>query len=138
MISNSEDILDSRDVEAYLEELREETDVARALELRESHDSEADEEELASLEEDAAVQEYDELAAFVEEGEDCGDWQYGETLIRASYFKTYAQELADDIGAIFDDAIWPATCIDWDQAARELQMDYTSIEYGAVTYWMRS
>ena len=65
-----------------------------------------------------------------------GDW-YPVTLIRDSYFKEYAQELAEDIGALPKDAGWPAHCIDWDQAARELQTDYTSIDFGGVTYWVR-
>jgi len=65
------------------------------------------------------------------------DWRYGETLIRDSYFEEYARELADDIGAIPRDAGWPTTCIDWEQAARELQMDYTSVNFDGVTYWVR-
>lgn len=65
------------------------------------------------------------------------DWQHGEALIRDSYFKEYAQELAADIGAIDSEAKWPNTCIDWDQAARELQEDYTAVEFGDVTYWVR-
>ena len=27
--------------------------------------------------------------------------------------------------------------IDWDQAARELRMDYASVEYDGVTHWYR-
>ena len=65
-----------------------------------------------------------------------GDW-YPVTLIRDSYFKEYAQELAEDIGAIPDNATWPCRCIDWDRAARELRMDYSAVEYGGVTYWTR-
>ena len=65
------------------------------------------------------------------------DWPHGETLIRDSYFKDYAMELADDIGAIDNNASWPLTCIDWDQAARELQMDYSAVDFDGVTYWIR-
>ncbi len=68
----------------------------------------------------------------------CADWKYGESLIRDSYFKTYAQELAEDVGDVPKDLAWPFTCIDWDQAARELQYDYTSVEFDGVTYWVRS
>ena len=65
-----------------------------------------------------------------------GDW-YPVTLIRDSYFRTYAEELADDIGAIPRDAGWPMTCIDWEQAARELRYDYSGVDIDGVTYWTR-
>ena len=35
-----------------------------------------------------------------------------------------AQELAESIGAIDENASWPMSCIDWEQAARELMFDY--------------
>lgn len=67
------------------------------------------------------------------------DWTYGETLIRDDYFATYAQELADDLGTVPGDATaWPLYCIDWERAARDLRMDYTSGELDGVTYWGRS
>jgi predicted lipid-binding transport protein (Tim44 family) len=82
--------------------------------------------------------EYRALQALQEEAEGyCDDWRHGATLIRDSYFKDYAQELADDIGAIDRNAKWPLDCIDWEKAARELQMDYTSVEFSGVTYWVR-
>lgn len=65
-----------------------------------------------------------------------GDW-YPLTLIRESYFQEYAQELAEDTGAISDESAWPSNCIDWEWAARELQMDYISVEYSGITYWYR-
>ena len=79
------------------------------------------------------------LKVLAEEGADyAGDWEHGEALIRDTYFKEYAQELAEDIGAINSDASWPNDCIDWEQAARELQMDYTSIDFNGMDYWVRS
>lgn len=63
-----------------------------------------------------------------------GDWYPG-SLIRDSYFEEYARDLADDIGAIDSNARWPLTCIDWEQAARELQQDYSSVEFEGITYW---
>jgi len=65
------------------------------------------------------------------------DWEYGTTLIRDSYFKEYAQDLAEEIGAIPSDAGWPNTCIDWDQATAELQMDYSSVTLAGIDYWIR-
>ena len=112
-ITNSEDVIDSREI------------IDRIAYLEDSED--ADE-----IEERAA------LVALAEQAEGYApDWQYGRTLIRDSYFKDYAMELAEDIGAIDSNASWPNTCIDWDQAARELQMDYTSVEFAGVTYWVR-
>ena len=65
-----------------------------------------------------------------------GDW-YPLTLIRDSYFKTYAQDLAEDVGAVNANATWPNNCIDWGQAARELQYDYSGVDIRGVTYWTR-
>src|SRR5437899_348398 len=54
------------------------------------------------------------LAAEVAELADAGieDWQYGAQMVRDSYFEEFAQQLAEDIGAIPDDASWPTYCID--------------------------
>lgn len=65
-----------------------------------------------------------------------GSW-YPVTLIRESYFKDYAEELAEDIGAINSEASWPNNHIDWDAAADELLGDYTSTEFEGVTYYYR-
>lgn len=40
--------------------------------------------------------------------------------------EAFAQELADEVGAIQEDVQWPYTCIDWEHAARELMYDYWS------------
>lgn len=146
-ISNSEDILDSRDIIARIEELEElETtfnDAAQELaDMEDDADGQADAVEAL----DAAREAFDEdaqteLKVLRELAEECegyaSDWRHGETLIRDSYFERYAQELAEDIGLIKDDAAWPYTCIDWERAARELQMDYTAVEFDGVTYWVR-
>jgi hypothetical protein len=79
---------------------------------------------------------YEEFAAlksFVDEASG-----YGETFIADSHFEDYAQELAEDIGAVKRNAEWPYTCIDWKQAAEELKADYTSYEINGSTYWARS
>lgn len=117
-ISNYDDVIDSRDVIARIEEL--EADIA------------------AGGESDDEINELAALKALAAEAEGyAADWQHGETLIRDSYFNSYAMELAEDIGAINANAAWPNNCIDWDQAARELRMDYTAVEFDGVTYWVR-
>jgi hypothetical protein len=128
-ISNSDDIIDSRDVIARIEELKDEIE---SVEIPEN--------EIGGPN-DTMAEERDELAkleAFAEEAEGCcADWKYGEALIRDSYFVEYAQQLAEDVCEMPSAVKWPYTCIDWDQAAKELQMDYTSVEFNGVTYWTR-
>lgn len=121
-VSNREDLIDSRDVISRIEELEDtigddDTDKEAREEARD---------ELKILKELA-----DEASGYAP------DWLYGSTLIRDSYFKEYAMELAEDIGAIPRDLGWPATCIDWDQAARDLQIDYSEIDFAGVSYWIR-
>ena len=140
-ISNTDDIIGSRDVIARIEELTDELETARA---DQGGETESFEEWLAAVLRDSAEPFHDEarelasLKTLAEEASGyAADWQHGETLIRDSYFKDYAQQLADDIGAIDRNASWPCNCIDWDQAARELRMDYTAVDFDGVTYWIR-
>lgn len=65
-----------------------------------------------------------------------GDW-YPVTFIRDSYFITYAEELADDIGAVDNDAKWPLNHIDWESAANALKDDYSEVDIQGETYWYR-
>ena len=60
------------------------------------------------------------------------------TMIPEVDFEDYARELAEDIGAIKNDANWPNYCIDWEKAASELKMDYSEIEVDGVTYLFRA
>ena len=122
-ISNLDDLIDSRDVIARIEELE------SSIESASEDNGTPDEDEVTEL---AALK-----ALEAEASGYAADWTYGETLIRDSYFEDYARDLAEDIGAIDKDAKWPNTCIDWEQAARELQQDYTSVEFDGVTYWIR-
>ena len=79
-----------------------------------------------------------DLLALQEEAEGSPDWRHGETLIRETYFKEYAQELAEDIGAIDRNASWPNNCIDWDEATDLLKQDYFSVDFDGVDYLIRS
>jgi hypothetical protein len=60
-----------------------------------------------------------------------------ETAIRESDFEEYAEEFAEDIGAIDREHNWPNYCIDWERAARDLAMDYTSFDFEGVSYLVR-
>ncbi len=128
-IDNTDDMIDSRDVIARIEELQAECD---------AYNDDADHEIPWGQQYPEAFAEISALMALQNQAEGyASDWQHGECLIRDSYFKDYAMQLADDIGAIPRDASWPNTCIDWEQAARELQMDYTAVDFDGVTYWVR-
>lgn len=120
-ISSYDDIIDSRDVIERIEWL-----------------SDNDNYEDSEISRDDVTKELTALTDLAKQGEDyLEDWQYGVTLVRDSYFETYAQEFAEELDLIPANTAWPFTCIDWAQAARELQMDYTSVEYDGVTYWAR-
>ncbi len=121
--SNTDSIIDSRDVIERIEELQaEEID----FDSDKGHWGYSDEAaELATLE------------ALLDDC-DSSEFPHGLTLIADHYFEDYARELADDIGAINSDAGWPNNCIDWERAARELQQGYTSVEFDGATYWFRA
>ena len=125
--NNNLDIIDSRNVIARIEELQEEG--AKVFNEETAEEIEQETEEQAELK---------GLTDLQEEASSSPDWPYGEALIRDSYFKRYAQEFAKDTGALDGPRHWPNNCIDWDQATDELQMDYTSVDFSGVTYWIRS
>jgi hypothetical protein len=102
-------------------------DLAKELEdLQEQKElgAELDEERLADL-----LELDDEIAL--------GGAAEGETLIAARDFVEYAQELAEDVGAAPDTTQWPLYCIDWKWAARELEMDYTQVEFDGKDWLVR-
>ena len=112
--SNTDDIIDSRDVIEAIDELR------------------------GACEDAEEAIEYKALLDLQAEAEGSPDWPHGECLIRRSYFVEYAQQLAEDCGMLKDSNDWPNRCIDWDQAARELEMDYFEVEFDGVEYLIRS
>ena len=125
IINNRQDIIDSRDIIKLLEELESDREFAiKDGTLAEWTDENSEE--------------YDSLKALVEDASGSPDWEYGEVLIRRSYFRDYAQELAEDCGMMPKDLSWPCNCIDWEQAARELEMDYFSVDFGGVEYLIRA
>ena len=124
-ISNGDDIIDSRDVIKRLGELEDDLGALMYdLEKAEGkHEKEKAQEALDEWNEEN-LKELEALRSLVEQAEGYGDWEFGETLIHDSFFTDYARELAEDIGALKDNSGWPSNCIDWDQAAEELQQDY--------------
>lgn len=125
-ISNSDKVIDSRDV------------IERIQYLEDERDQIEDEEEREAWTEDDEGKELAALKALADEAEGCGDWAHGETLIADSYFTEYAEELVSDIGDYDPRNVrWPYTCIDWEKAADELKQDYTRVDFDGETYWIR-
>lgn len=116
-LHNGEDIIDSRDIIERIEELNDQ--------------DELDNEEKVELE---------SLESLAAQAEDCtSDWTYGEALIRESYFTEYCEELCKDIGELPSELPWYiANHIDWDGVAREIQADYSEVDFDGVSYLIRN
>lgn len=130
-ISNTDNIIDVRAIIARVEELETERD---AFDGDLEGWSEAFPDDASDLGKFTAL--LDDLKGYGGDEQWRGDW-YPVTLIRDSHFQAYAEELAEDCGMIKRDATWPNNCIDWEEAARQLQQDYATAEYDGVTYWYR-
>lgn len=119
---NTQDVIDSRDVIDRIAELQEEI-----------------EESLP----DADLWKISELAKLLRLADDASiyaeRWIHGAILIRDSHFTDYAKQKAGDQGYLCspDPDSWPYNHINWESAARELQMDYTAVDFDGVTYWIR-
>lgn len=155
-ISNAEDVIDSRDVIARIEELEETRDDLQTS----ADDAASDREDLADDADDSARQDADKafaaandslaewresedaaelkaLTEFAAEAADyADDWRYGATLIRDSYWTEYVEELLRDIGDLPQN-IPSYIVIDWEATGENIKVDYTSVEFGGVTYWVR-
>ena len=123
---SNKDVFDSRDIDELIEYL--------ASLIPDPEDSETDTDD-EPLDED----EREEYAALVAFRDDVGsrEWPYGIAFIHEAYFEEYAREFAADIGALPDDCGWPCTCIDWEQAARELQYDYSCVTLDGIDFYFR-
>ncbi len=146
-LDNSQDVIDSRDVIARIAELQELHDAVSEAQaaLNDMANADPTEIEVAEAELANAQEAFDddlqsELAALKSLAEEASgyaaDWEYGETLIRDSYFTDYARELLEDIGDLPKDLPHYIE-IDWEATARNICMDYTSVDFDGVTYWIR-
>lgn len=139
-IHNGMKVIDSRDVIARIAELEDERQLAaehntsETLWTAEDGTTFPDNGDWDEAKED----EFNQLKSLADEASGSPDWKHGETLISEDYFTEYAQELAEDIGAIKSDMGWPCNCIDWDEAADQLKQDYMAVEFGSVTYYIRA
>ena len=132
-INNGQDVMDSRDVLERVEELE--------TEIEDLDGSESDLGDFVSLADDieGLKAELKPIKAFADELTDAtAEAIHGEPVIRDSFFTAYAQDLAEDVGVLPALTAWPMNCIDWDEAASELKVDYTEVEFDGVSYFIRS
>jgi hypothetical protein len=118
-IRNTADVIDSRDVIERIEWLQDQERTAE------------ESEELTGL------------LAVAKEGEASPDWNYGEALIRESYFTDYIEQLIDDCYSLpeeMNSGVWPwrHITIDFEAAAEEAKADYIEVDFDGVTYLIRA
>lgn len=128
----SNDIIDSRDMEAKIDELE-------AIESEYAEWSTADPadrgEEPDKLDDDQAG-----LLKTLRETRDlCGrEWIHGVAFIRESYWQRYCEDYAEDVGLIGDadkNPLW--SCIDWEAWAEMMAQDYSQCEIDGTTFYYR-
>jgi hypothetical protein len=119
-----DNVIDSRDIIARLEELREELYELESPEaVQEWHDDNDDE--------------YLPLVKLVKECEGCGDWEYGETMIHRRIFVDYCRERCVDCEYIPENLpTWIE--IDWQKTADNMEQDYTTVDFDGHEYLIRA
>ena len=148
-ISNTDDVIDSRDIISRIEEL--ESDLESEFEdyqqecfdenapLKADFDSWVEKNcmDFETWKSEQDIEELESLQKVAEQGEGYGDWKYGETLINESYFTDYCEEMCKDCGDIPQNV--PSYIeIDWEATSENLKADYTEIDFDGVTYYMRA
>lgn len=132
-IRNTDDIIDSRDVIERIEELQ-------AARLDFEHDDAGNLIGAGPTWSEEHPDEFAELMALQALRDDAegyaDDWQYGETLIRESYFVEYCRELVSDIGDLPRE-LPSYIVIDWSATSQNLRVDYTEVDFDGVTYLVR-
>lgn len=121
-----EDFFDIRDVIERFEELE------SSVDDEDNEYADDDREELAKIE--AFI---DDVRGNGGDHEWRGDW-YPLIFVEDSHWEDFARQEAEDIyGKEISNARWPNNCIDWEEAASQLQMDYSSVEIDGKTFWYR-
>jgi hypothetical protein len=139
-ISNNEDTIDSRDIIERIEELESEKEsLCENLDLAETEEYRAEIQKEIDDWEAEYGDEYTILKALEEDASSSPDWNYGEILIRESYFTEYCCELCEDIGDVPKELPWYIESnIDWDGVAEDIKADYMEVDYDGVTYLIRA
>ncbi|HNR55121.1 MAG TPA: hypothetical protein PKJ19_08145 [Flavobacteriales bacterium] len=124
------EMIDVRDIIARVEELEKDRDYSED-EQTWAEENASDADELSAL-----MSILEDLKGYGGDEQWRGDW-YPVTLIHEDHFEDYAQELAEDIGAVNRDAQWPNNHIDWKAAAEDLLQDYSEVDVDGTTYYYR-
>ena len=131
-------ILDTRDLQTRLDELEALRDAAAAADESREHEREALSEAHDAAQDEFGEDEQKELAELENISTATSSFRDGEAMIPVDDFEEYAQELAEDIGAIDRNASWPLNHIDWTAAASALADDYTEVSYLGTDYYVRA
>lgn len=136
---NGDDTIDSRELAELLAEMASDrVDLEDAAnEWEQSDEAKAAAEQALAEWDDEHGEQYEALKDFCDSAEQyCDDWVHGVQLIEDSHWTEYAEQLTDDLGAL-PSGIPEWVVIDWEQTAENLKADYTAVEWGAYTYWVR-
>jgi len=132
-----------RDAATYAEEVADaaQTDVTLAMQgdgvtedLQEALDSALA--DLKDAQDEFSLPEQQELDMLESIENEIDGFMDGVTLINETHFEDYAQEYAADVlGIDTRRNAWPLNCIDWAQAAVQLQSDFSQVEIEGETYY---
>lgn len=147
--SNTDDVIDSRDIIERIEELQSDRlALKQALEEAEAALLEDDTEEnqlavdearddLTAWDNSHDAEELKTLEKLAEDVQEFNtDWEYCVTLIHESYFTEYTKETVTDSGYISKDfPDWIA--VDWDKTAENVKRYYAEIDFDGETYFIQ-
>ena len=144
-ISSSDEYIDPRDVESEADEFESDIEILKEEieELEDYLECEEDADERVEIEgklekklADLAVLE-EEASDILELRDACNDYAGGDSLINEDYFPQYVEELAKDCGDISENS-WLYCYIDWDAAAEDCKIDYTTITFQGQDFYVRA
>lgn len=145
---NKEDLLDSRDIIDRIEELAKIQIEAfnEQQSIEGDDDLQIDEDDYTSkhfrqwLDDAPFEEEREELKALLALNDECenlSDWKYGETLIHASYWVQYVEDLLIDCGDLPKE-IPHYIAIDWEKTADNIEQDYMRVDFDGEEYLIRN
>lgn len=128
MFTNTDNVIDSRDVIGRIEELEE---IKEAL-LEENPSGST----VALWLQGEDGNEYQTLLALADECSNLSnDWEYGESLIHEDYFEQYMDDMVVDCYELPKDLPWwMSLTSDYDA----LKQDYTEVDFNGKIYYIRS